>query len=255
MKKQYSILIAGLLTLSGYCLAQESKDDFTVFNTYPAEEKKKTNDYSFSTTYRIEAGYTQDWQYSKSTSYPDMYLHGAKIGATVDFNLPYHLSVQTGLLYQINYGSSEQHWPTMNSEYISAEYLEHRILKQSITIPIYATYTQKLWKELALYFYTGPQFSIGIAQKDKIGNHVDDETGAWLEANNIPMETYDKYKENELRRFNLQWGLGGGIQWANYRLYSGYNFGLNNLVKSKSNYLRNSQLWEWNWFVSFSYAF
>ncbi len=255
MKKRCSILIAGLLTLIGYCFAQEPKDDFTVFSNYPAEEAKKTTDYSFSTTYRIEAGYAQDWQYSKNTSYPDTYLHGVKIGATVDFNLPYHLSVQTGLLYQISYGNNQQHWPTMNSESISEEIAEHHILKQSITIPVYATYTQKLWKELALYFYTGPQFSIGIAEKDKIVTNLSEETKGWLEANDIPTQTYDKYKAGELRRFNLQWGLGGGIQWANYRLYSGYNFGLNNLVKPESGYLKNSHLWEWNWFVSYSYSF
>lgn len=255
MRKQNIILLAGLFLCSTYSFSQEMKEDFTVFDDNIVEEEKKSDTYTFSTTYRIEAGYTQYWQNSKSTSYADTYLHGAKIGATVDFNLPYHLSIQTGLLYQITYGRNQQHWGGLDSEYEAKEYLEHNLLKQSIVIPVYATYTQKLWKELALYFYTGPQFNIGISQKDKIADKVSDKTRLWLDENNIPTKTYDKYSSKELRIFNLQWSLGGGIQWANYRLYSGYNFGLNNLVKSNNNYLTDSRMSEWSWFVSFSYAF
>ncbi len=257
MEKRYSILVISLLISCGACVAQDVTDNYTVFDNYAGETKKekKSEDYSFSTTYRIEAGYTQDWQNSKSTSYADTYLHGAKIGFTVDFNLPYHLSIQSGLFYQLTFGKNEQHWAGVNSEYTTEEYIEHNLLKHSVVVPVYATYTQKLWKELALYLYTGPQFAIGIAQKDNIKCTVSDETKAWLEANEIPTQSYEKYKAGELRHFNLQWGLGGGFQWANYRVYSGYNFGLNNIVKSNSNYLKGSSLWEWNWFVSFSYAF
>lgn len=257
MKKRYSILVISLLTFSCISFAQEITENYTVFDNYTAEEnkEKKPNAYSFSTTYRIEAGYTQDWQNSKSTSYADTYLHGGRIGFTVDFNLPYRLSIQSGLLYEITYGKNEQHFAGADAEYTTEEYIEHSLLKHSIVVPVYATYTQKLWKELSLYFYTGPQFAIGIAQKDNINCTVSEDTRAWLEANGIATQSYEKYRANELRRFNAQWGLGGGIQWANYRLYSGYNFGLNNLVKSNINYLKDSSLWEWNWFVSFSYAF
>lgn len=257
MKTKLNILIISLLTIVSLCSAQDITDNYNVFSNYNETEEtpKNIDTYTFSTTYRIEAGYSQDWQYSQSTSYADTYLHGTKIGFTVDFNLPYHLSIQTGLQYQFTYGKNEQHWSGLDVEYTTEEYLQHNLFKQTLIVPVYATYTQKLWKDLSLYFYTGPQFAVGVAQKDKIKNNLSDATLAWLESNDIPTQTYDRYTDKELRRFNIQWSLGGGIQWAKYRLYSGYNFGLNNLVKSDADYLSDSHLWEWNWFVSFSYAF
>ena len=48
-------------------------------------------------------------------------------------------------------------------------------------------------------------------------------------------------------------GLGGGLEWDCYRLQSGYDFGLNNLVKHPQ--AKGQYMSEWGWFVSFCYRF
>jgi hypothetical protein len=58
---------------------------------------------------------------------------------------------------------------------------------------------------------------------------------------------------DELIRANIQWGLGGGLEWDCYRLQSGYDFGLNNLVKHSQ--VKGQYMSEWGWFVSFCYRF
>ncbi len=228
--------------------AQEARDniDFLLNDTKKPFERYYTNDWSF----RLEAGYAQDWQNSKNNTFRDMYTHGANIGLTVDYNLPYNLSLQSGVLYSITAGRSEQHWGTI-AERPQIEIINHDILKHQLIIPIRLTYTQPLWKRLALYFYTGPEMQIGLAQQDNINTEsISATTLAWVQEKGVPTTPYDRYTENELRRFNIRYGLGGGLQWDCYRLQSGYSFGLNDLTKSP-----DSQMWEWGWFVSFAYQF
>lgn len=252
--KRIAVVVSCMLLGCMVSVAQEAKADFLVYEEENEGRKSVKNDYSLSFTYRIEAGYAQDWQNSRNDSYADLYLHGGRIGATVDFNLPYHFSIQTGLLYQLTYGNNPQHWRSVNNENPREEALNHRIMKHTLTVPVYATYTQKLWRDLALWFYTGPQFSVGVAQYDNLQTDVSAQTLEWLDKNGIRTAPADRYAAGELARFNIQYGLGGGIQWDAYRLLSGYSFGLNNLVKRKGA-CADSHLWEWGWFVSFSYAF
>ena len=58
---------------------------------------------------------------------------------------------------------------------------------------------------------------------------------------------------DELIRANIQWGVGGGLEWDRYRLQSGYDFGLNNLVRHQQ--VSKQYMSEWGWFVTFSYRF
>ncbi len=203
-------------------------------------------------SYRLEVGYVQDWQNSNNNTVRDMYSHGSKLGVTFDFNLPYNMSIQTGALYSFTYGRTDQHWSTLEEQ---EDFLRHDVMKHSLIIPVRYTYTQPIWKRLALYFYTGPEFAIGLAQKDNIRlDNISDATFAWLQANNITTESYDRYTVNEIDRFNMRWGLGGGIQWDTYCLQSGYSFGLNNLSKQQS-IIPNAYLCEWGWHVSFAWMF
>lgn len=254
MKRIFILTYCTLLVCCAM-FAQEAKNDLFVLEQEKATKRSNMyENYVFSVTYGIEVGYAQDWQHSNTDSYPDTYFHGGRVGATFDFNLPYHLTLQTGLRYQLTYGHNLQHFRSVNNENAREEYLDHNILKHTLMVPVYATYTQKLWRQLALWFYTGPEFSVGIAQQDNIKGNISEATDKWLQTSGIMTESYDKYAANELARFNMQWGLGGGLQWDKYRLLSGYSFGLNNLVKGHQTLYANSHMWEWGWFVSFSYA-
>ena len=82
--------------------------------------------------------------------------------------------------------------------------------------------------------------------------HLSEGAKTWLQAQGIPTEPYDRFT-NELVRANIQLGLGGGLEWQRYRLQSGYDFGLNNLVRNKQT--SDQHMAEWGWYVSFSYRF
>lgn len=247
MKRIYGIIVA--LCWVGAVAAQEAKADYMIWDD---SNKKKVEDYHFSVTYRLNIGYAQDRQHSRDLSYPNTYFYGGNVGVTFDFNLPLHFSIQTGVMYSLLGGHNDQHFRSMSEEFPKPEYLEHRLTEHTLSVPVYATFTQKVWKDLALFFYTGPNFSIGLAQKDKITPHMTDEVLQWVETKiSQPTQTYEKYGANDLHRFNIQWGLGGGVEWQKYRLQAGYNFGLNNMVKQC---VVPATARKWGWYVMFSYA-
>jgi hypothetical protein len=55
----------------------------------------------------------------------------------------------------------------------------------------------------------------------------------------------------DVYRTNIQFGLGGGFEWDRYRVQAGYDFGLNNLIRTSL--IPNQRLNEWGWMVAFSY--
>lgn len=251
------ILLCALCAHASLASAQDDKQqgpdlqttDNTIFD--PTREEQNKEDYHFGVEYRIEAGYQQPYQRTENLSYPNTYLHGARVGATFTFLLPAHFSLQTGVLYSLAYGHNDQHWRSQSAPTTQEEYIRHRLLEHNLTIPVRAFYTVPLWKKLNLFFYGGPQLHIGLAETDYMQTHLSEPTKQWLDEQGIPTSQYDRFGNGELCRANIQMGVGGGLEWDMYRLQAGYDFGLNNLVKTKR--IENQQMWEWGWYVSFSY--
>ena len=212
--------------------------------------KQETEEYKFSTLWRVEGGYIQNSQ-RQDTSF--LYLHGLRLGATVDFALPYHLSVQTGALLSCAYGLNNQHWPSLDLESMQKNIMQHNIVQLQLTIPVRVYYSVTLWKQLRMFFYAGPQLQIGLTNYDLINkDNISLSTLQWIESLNMPTESYDRYLAKELYRTNIQFGLGGGFVWDRYRLQAGYDFGLNNIIRTP---LTSSQkMNEWGWMLTFSYS-
>ncbi len=216
----------------------------------PTHKEKVEEEYHFGVDYRIEVGFAQNQQRTKNLSFPDMYLHGARIGATFDFRLPKHFSIETGVLYTILYGRQQQHWRSVDAPSLQVEYLQHRVLEHNITIPVRCYYTIPLWQQLNMFFFGGPQFNIGLAETDYIQPHLSDVTRIWMESQGIHTSKYDRMAE-DLKHTNVQMGVGMGFEWDRYRLKGGYDFGLNNLIKQSK--VNGQHMWEWGWHVSFCY--
>ena len=232
-------------TKPGYQIADNSFFD-------PTRKQDKKEPYVFSVDYRIEAGYVQHWQRNPEITFREMYLHGIRLGATFTFNLPIHFALQTGMYYTLLYGAKDQHWRSMDAPSVQEEYILHRVLEHNFTIPVRAYYTIPVWKQLNLFFFTGPQLHIGLAENDYMQKHLSQAAEAWMASEGIPTEPYDRMTD-ELVRANIQWGVGGGLEWDKYRLQAGYDFGLNNLVKHPQT--TGQSMNEWGWFVSFCYKF
>ena len=123
---------------------QTAEPDF--FDPTRKEDIKEA--YVFSAPWRIEVGYAQSNQRTQDTS--AVYLHGLRLGATIDFILPYNFSIQTGALATFTYGQNNQHWPSMGEDDAQINILQHNILQLQLTIPARAYYNIKLWKELRM---------------------------------------------------------------------------------------------------------
>ena len=224
-----------------------------------SDQNKPTDDYHFYTDWRLEVGFQQPEQRSADSTANNTFLNGGKIGFLIDFNLPYHLGIQTGLRYELTYGVNTQHYRSADNNNVSVDYLRHKMLKHSLSIPVRAVYTQQLWRELALTFYTGPTFQIGLAYTDNVLNALSDSTLSWLQNKSpdpllIKPGKHDYYADGLFRRFNMQWGIGLGLQWQNWRLEGGYNFGLINQCKYQPLTGKKSKMHEWGWEVSVIYT-
>ena len=188
-------------------------------------------------------------------------MHGFRAGVTFDFMLPLRFSLQTGVLNTFTYGSTYQHWMPMKWEdYTTPDPatgkahsgdIKHRLYEYQLSVPVRMYYNVRLWKKLNMFFYTGPQLQIGVLLKDDMAADVSEQTKQWMRSVGQQYEPYDRYKEKELDRLCVQWGLGGGFEWDRYRLQAGYDFGLNNMMRNKL--VADQQMQEWHWFVSFCY--
>ena len=217
----------------------------------PTRKTRTEEAYKFGVEYRIEFGFAQHYQHTHRTSFPEMYLNGGQVGASFTFLLPMHFGLQTGLHYSILYGKADQHWRSMTAQRVQMEVIKHKVVEHDLMIPIRVYYTVPLWKKLNLFFFTGPQIHVGLAQNDNMKLDLSEGVQEWLESIGVPTSKYDRYAD-ELIRANIQWGLGGGLEWDRYRLQSGYDFGLNNLAR-KLEGLPNRYMSEWGWFISVSF--
>lgn len=211
--------------------------------------RKEKIDYQFSTTWRLQAGYIQDNQKQDTSS---LYFHGMRLGATVDFNLPYNFSVQTGLLASLAYAQDNQHWALTDDESAQINILQHNILQFQLIVPARAYYNITLWKQLRMFFYAGPQLQVGLVSHDFMRNQMAPSTTQWLEEQGILLTDHDRYAQKQLYRTNIQFGLGGGLEWDRYRLQAGYDFGLNNIDRQRLLPERKINVWGWNLIFSYS---
>ncbi len=252
MKKTYILILCALLAVASVSAQDElrmKQPDLHTTEFFDPTAKKEVEPYKFSTDWRLEAGYVQ-WN-ERMLDTVAVYQHGMRLGATVDLNLPYNFSVQTGALATLTYGVNDQHWRSMSAEHAQKEVLNHHIVQLQLTIPARVYYKVTLWKKLRMFFFAGPQLQLGLMNYDIIDNQTSADVTEWLEMNNIPTTNHDRYVTKELYRTNIQFGLGGGIEWDRYRLQSGYDFGLNNLMRTPV--VAKQKMHQWGWMVTFSY--
>lgn len=252
MKRVYMIICSALLLCTPIVAQTElrmKQPDLHTTEFFDPTAKKEEAPYQFSTNWRLEAGYVQ-WE-ERVLDTAAVYQHGMRLGATIDFNLPHNFSVQTGALATLTYGVNDQHWHSMSAEDSQVEALYHHLVQLQLTIPARVYYNVTLWKKLRLFFYAGPQLQLGLTNYDIIENRTSAALTTWLEENNILTTSHDRYLTKELYRTNIQFGLGGGIEWDRYRLQSGYDFGLNNLTRTPI--VAKQRMNQWGWMVTFSY--
>lgn len=109
----------------------------------------------------------------------------------------------------------------------------------ALSLPIDWQYKFTIAKETYLILYTGPTLDLGLSLKQKALTQAPSPKGGIGETTAIEQlysKTYNKDKVGELaagkeevydyNRFRVFWGVGAGLQYKQYFLRGGYDFGL-----------------------------
>ena len=207
MKFRLLAILIVFISLTGALQAQTTKIDTTSIKK-PA--------------YRFEAGYMNIDRYGGYVSTTP--FHAIRVGVTAEYPLKYGFGLQTGLKYSFMFGNKQQ-------LYTAGDTVNYSYTGHSIDIPARIIYTLPIFWGLKIFGYAGPSFNIGLAQTSKVTV-----TGLPV-IEGFPIEiatgTYNMYK-TDLNRFSVMLGAGGGIQWKEYRIKGGYDWGLNSVSKDKN---------------------
>lgn len=211
---------------------------------------------AYRPTWRLELSYLQSAQRQAKTDNAKNVYFGGRIGGMVEFDLPRVdiLKLRTGLSYSLQYADNTQHYALANSEG-KLEYVDYQHYMHNVSVPLHVLLTVRIWKDLHLFAYGGPQFVIGLAHTTKADPHLTATTQATLQAtlgHEVGNTTRDLYATDDfdgLRRLNVQAGVGGGIQWKRVRLFGGYDWGLNDIGRAPYRTRLSG------WYAGTSYAF
>lgn len=195
-------------------------------------------------TYRLEVGFVSPKQSGAELS--TNYFNGGRLGVTAEFGLKHNFSLLTGALYSLVYSNKVQY-------YSSTDSVTYKTFGHSVDIPLRLTYTLPLSKNLKIFGFAGPNINVGIAQPRKTTAVLSSSLVQVIdEFGNVPTNgSEDLYKNAMISRINFQMGAGGGVQWKNYQLKGGYDFGINSINKVDTSKLFR----QGGWYVSLVYQF
>lgn len=208
----------------------------------------------FAQKYSAEIGFIQPQRYGND--FKSDFFNGVRMGAHVEFDLGKNFTLLSGTLYSVVYSRNSQYYTPTDS-------VVYQTFNHSIHIPVQAYYYLPVSKNFKFLAFAGPTISVGLAEPQKVTASISASNKAEIEGI-IPENmkgfmrtesaTYrdnDLYAKSLIRRINFQITVGGGIQFKNYQLKAGYDFGINSINKVDT----NSILRQRGWFTSFVYKF
>ena len=101
-------------------------------------------------------------------------------------------------------------------------------MEHNLSLPLRIQYRYEIIPDLSIFIYTGPSFDFSVAYDATLTLGNESET----------ISLYSKGMETEMdasfNRYNILWGVGGGIRWKGLQLSFSGDWGLTNLVKDYS---------------------
>ena len=154
--------------------------------------------------------------------------NGLKVGFVYDATIVKGFGYTIGLNY--TFGANATDWmkeiATQPSFYPQ---VRSRGLYHQVEIPVDWQYKFEIAQRTWLILYTGPTLQCGLVLKDKWYARFDNKSDAFtLEENLYSKEDMADYA---LKRLNVTWGIGAGLQYERYFLRGGYDFGIINPYK------------------------
>ena len=193
--------------------------------------------------YSVEAGFISPKQ--NGTGLSDTYFNGIRVGALAEFDLPNNFSFLTGALYSVVYSNKVQKYS------VSSDSVTYTTYGHYIDIPLRIQYSLPIGKDFRIFAFAGPNINVGLAMPQRVNAVLTNDIAELTGIQSVDYGENDLFKEAMISRINFQMGAGGGVQWRNYQLKGGYDFGINSINKiDSSNTLRQS-----GWYVSLVYQF
>jgi len=175
----------------------------------------------------IEVGYVNS---SENTETGSDAVNGFQVGPMAEINLQGNLNLQYGLLY------------TYLKDSYSPDYgLYDTYTGHFLDVPIRLKADFPVTNNFSFFAFGGPNFQLGLAQNTEEVTEFDN-GDVLVENFNRYENDYDDNGEPDLNRFNLQFGVGGGIQFQNIQLKLGYDWGLLDLDKTRDVTLKSNKM-------------
>ena len=150
---------------------------------------------------------------------------GFHVGAKAEYNITDNLYGNAALLFSQKGNKKEEGSIEATS---NPGYLE---------LPIHIGYRFKMGDKVSIFGETGPYFAYGICGKLKV------EDSGW---------EYDKkfFDIDEVNKFDFGWGVKAGVEYANFQIGLGYEYGITKVFDIDDVKPHNS-----NFMVSVAYMF
>lgn len=185
----------------------------------------------------LEGGYFNPKRVGPVTS--ETYFDAIRVGALAEYDLKSNFAIQSGLFYNIGYSNKMQRYA------VSGDSVVYNTWSHALEIPVRVVYNLPLFKDFKIFGFAGPNIQIGLIQNQQVDASLSDELELLT---GIQSGKFELYGQEKLNRINLQIGAGGGVQWRKYSVKGGYDWGLNNLDRTKADKVRQG-----NWYVTFGY--
>jgi len=166
----------------------------------------------------VQAGYVSS-KFVGENPYTDPY-NGFNAGLTYDMEIQGGVGLHYGLLY------------TLISDKESEDLFDATLTTKSfghfLNVPVQATYKYAINRDLRIFAYAGPNFTMGVAGSNTLSSDATDRElkDSWYkEGDGLFGEMIG---DSFYKRFDIQLGVGLGVQYSNFILKGGYDWGLLN---------------------------
>lgn len=189
-----------------------------------------TSAQSKSVTFGIRAGVN----FSKSSTTVDDISYGLngkdaktgiQLGMTADFQISESFYFQSGLSFTtkgVVFKDEDSGIGGIDPN--TRRYRDSKVNLLYLQLPIMGAYKAKVSSNTKLVVFAGPYFAYGVGGKIKFDSSFSS-SGGYLPDN----EDLNSFGERKLKRFDLGLGSGIGLEYKNYCLSLGYEWGLSNI--------------------------
>ena len=150
-------------------------------------------------------------------------LNGFKVGVVYDATIVKGFGYTLGLNY--TFGAKTNEW----EKYGENDYprIQKQELYHQLEIPVDWQYKFEIANKTYLMLYTGPTLQVGLSYKQNTRKQMTSSG----ETASVDKDVYTMDGVFALKRLNVTWGVGAGLQYERYFLRGGYDFGLINPYK------------------------